>query len=48
MTVHDIGCSRKDTVKNDRVANILISCRLCCHIDSVFTEFISQPEMRAL
>ncbi len=42
MTIHDLGCSRK--INRSFFLRIEINFLL----DSVFTEFVSQPEMRAL
>ena len=44
MTIHDLGCSR---MYQKLDLYMLKNCS-ASFLDSIFTEFVSQPEMRAL
>ena len=48
MTIHDLGCSRKREHVLFSMEYKCLSFFLLSDVDSVFSEFVSQPEMRSL
>lgn len=48
MTIHDLGCSRKREHMLFSMEYKMLVVFLLSDVDSVFSEFVSQPEMRSL